>query len=57
MKTVTTKSLPHGTIPFAQIHDATLRDAMMKLNENIGLVSRRLKTVEEAVRELQRRAR
>lgn len=55
MKTTITKNLPHGTIPFAQIHDATVRDAVMKLNENIGELTRQLKLAQAAIRELQRR--
>ena len=56
MKTTITKNLPHGTIPFAQIHDATVRDAVMKLNENMQALNRRTKAMESALRELQRRA-
>lgn len=56
MTNVTTKPLPHGTIPFAQIKDPQTREALMKINENMRSLDRRLKTVESAVRELQRRA-
>ena len=53
---VATKTLPHGTIPFAQVKDPQTRNALMRLNENINALNRRLKTAEAAVRELQRRA-
>ena len=56
MTNVTTKPMPHGTIPFAQIKDPQTRDALMKINENQRALDRRLKAVEAAARELQRRA-
>ena len=55
-KNVTTKKLPHGTIPFVQIRDPQTRDALMKINENQRLLDKRLAAVETATRELQRRA-
>ena len=56
MRNVVTKTLPHGTIPFAQIPDAATRDAVMKMNENMRALEHRLKVAETALRELQRRA-
>ena len=56
MKDVITKRLPHGAIPFAQIRDPQMRDVLMKLNENIRALDRRLVAAESATRELQRRA-
>lgn len=56
MTNVTTKPLPHGTIPFAQIKDPQTRDALMKINENLRSLDKRLKAAESAVRENQRRA-
>lgn len=55
-KNVTTRNLPHGTIPFAAVRDAQTRNALMQINENMRTLDRRLKTVESAVREIQRRA-
>lgn len=55
-RNVTTRRLPHGAIPFAQIRDPQVRDALMKINENALALDRRLSAVEAAARELQRRA-
>lgn len=55
-KNVTTKKLPHGAIPFAQIRDPQMRDVLMKLNENQRKLDKRITAVEAATRELQRRA-
>ena len=55
MKNIVTKSLPHGTIPFEQVRDPQVRDALMKLNENLRSLARRLAAAEAAVRELQQR--
>lgn len=54
-KNVTTKKLPHGAIPFVQIRDPQVRDALMKINENQRSLDKRLAAVESAARELQRR--
>ena len=56
MMNITTQPLPHGTIPFAAVRDTQMRDALMKLNENIRALDKRLKAVESAMREQQRRA-
>ncbi len=56
MKQITTRPLPHGAIPFANIRDPQTRDALMKLNENMRSLDKRLKATESAVREQQRRA-
>ena len=56
MTNVTTRPLPHGTIPFAQIKDPQTRNALMKINENQHSLDKRLKAVESAMREQQRRA-
>lgn len=55
MKNVLTKALPHGTIPFAQIRDPQMRSMLMKINENQRSLDKRLKAVEAALREQQRR--
>lgn len=39
---VTKKSLPHGTIPFERITDRTVRDVVMKMNENIVFLKRQI---------------
>ena len=56
MRNVTTKPLPHGAIPFAQIKDPQMRSMLMKINENQRSLDKRLKAVESALREQQRRA-
>lgn len=38
----TKKRLPHGTIPFERITDRTVRDIVMKLNENIVSLKRQV---------------
>lgn len=39
--------LPHGMVPFHQIADPQLRDAVMKFNENIAWLAQRLATLQE----------
>lgn len=56
MKNVTTRAMPHGAIPFAAVRDPQTRNALMRINENMRSLDRRLKSVEMAMRELQRRA-
>ena len=56
MTNVTTKPLPHGAMPFKQVRDPQLRTALMHINENILAIDKRLKAVESAAREIQRRA-
>lgn len=41
--------LPHGMVPFHQIPDPQTRDAVMKLNENIAALARRLAALEAKV--------
>ena len=43
--------LPHGTIPFHHLADANVRDVVMKLNENISALERRLAAVEKKGKE------
>lgn len=38
--------LPHGMVPIHQIGDPQVRDAVMKLNENIVNMARRLADLE-----------
>ena len=53
MTKVMTKPLPHGAIPFAQIKEPQTRSILMKINENILALNRRLAAAESAARELQ----
>lgn len=46
---------PHGMVPFHQIPDPQTREAVMKLNENIASLARRLAAAEAKVKELERR--
>ena len=55
MKDIVTAPLPHGAIPFAQIKDIQTRAVLMKINENQRAIDKRLKAVEMAIRELQKR--
>ena len=41
-----TGGTPHGAVPFHHIADPQVRDAVMKLNENILALERRLAAVE-----------
>lgn len=43
--------LPHGIIPFHHLADANVRDVVMKLNENIAALDRRLAAVEKKGKE------
>lgn len=47
--------LPHGVVPFHHLTDPQVRDAVMKLNENIASLARRLASAEAKVKELERR--
>jgi len=38
--------LPHGTVPFHHLTDAQVRDVVMKLNENIQALARRIAALE-----------
>ena len=40
--------LPNGMVPFHQIADQQAREAVMKLNENIAWLARRLAALEAA---------
>lgn len=43
--------LPHGAVPFHHIADLQLRDAVMKLNENILALERRISAIEKEGKE------
>jgi len=43
--------LPHGTVPFHHLPDAQVRDVVMKLNENIQALARRLAALERKGKE------
>ncbi len=55
MTTIIIKPLPHGSVPYHHIADMTMRDAFMKLNENVLSLSKQLAEAQKAVLELQRR--
>lgn len=55
MTTVVVEPLPHGSVPFQNIGDATVRAAVMKLNENVLSLKRQLAEAQMAILELQRR--
>lgn len=39
--------LPHGTVPFHHLSDPQVRDVVMKLNENIQALVRRIAALEK----------
>lgn len=41
--------LPNGMVPFHHLTDAQVRDVVMKLNENIAALARRLAALEAKV--------
>lgn len=47
--------LPHGAVPFHHIADLQTRDAVMKLNENVLSLERRLAAAEAKLKETERR--
>ena len=47
--------LPHGAVPFHHIADLQTRDAVMKLNENVLALERRLAAAEAKLKEIERR--
>ncbi len=47
--------LPHGIVPFHHLADAQVRDVVMKLNENIAALARRLAAAEAKLNEVERR--
>lgn len=53
--TANRSGLPHGMVPFHQIADAKAREAVMKLNENIVSLARRLAAAEAKLKEFERR--
>ena len=42
--------LPHGSVPFHHIADPQLRDAMMKINENMAALEKRLAALEKTMK-------
>lgn len=42
--------LPHGAVPFHHLADPQVRDAVMKLNENILALAKRLAALERKER-------
>lgn len=48
--------LPHGAVPFHHIADLQIRDAVMKLNENVLALARRLAAAEAKLKEIERRS-
>jgi len=48
--------LPHGAVPFHHIADLQVRDAVMKLNENVLALARRLAAAEAKLKEIERRS-
>lgn len=55
MTNIVYRKVPHGKIPFQNIANQNLRDALMKLNENILMLDRNMEAICRAVNELMRR--
>ena len=55
MRGGTRKSLPNGVVPFQQISDMRVRDALMKMNENIVSLKRQVDAQANKIIELERR--
>lgn len=51
------KKLPHGKIPISDIKDIVVRDKIMKINENIAVLSGQILELQNAVLELQKKTR
>ena len=54
MKQIIKRKLPHGKIPFSGIRDVTVRDIIMKINENIVTLNKQIGEMQDAVMELQK---
>jgi hypothetical protein len=57
MRQIIKKDLPHGKIPFSSIRDLTMRDVIMKVNENILTLDKQIKAMQDAIIELQKEKR
>ena len=55
MTQVMVKSLLNGKIPVSEVRDSTVRNILMRVVENQVQLGDRMRTVERAVIELQRR--
>lgn len=49
------KRQPHSAVPTAGVKDPAVRDAVMKLSENIASLQSQLSELQDAVMELQRK--
>lgn len=57
MTNIVKKNLPNGSIPFQMVHDAQVRDSIMKMNENMRLMNIQINKLATAVVELQKKVR
>ncbi len=57
MMNIVKKNLPNGSIPFQMVHDAQVRDSIMKMNENMRLMNIQINKLATAVVELQKKVR
>ena len=55
MTQVMVKSLPNGKIPVSEVRDSAVRNILMRIVENQVQLGQRMRTVERAVIELQKR--
>lgn len=53
--TTSRTGLPHGMVPIHQIPDPQVRDVVMKLNENVLSLARRLAAAEAKLKKIERR--
>lgn len=52
---ITKRTLPHGSVSTQGIKDQQIREAMMKINENIASLLKLVEELQNAVIELQRK--
>ena len=57
MKQIIKRKLAHGKIPLSGIRDVTVRDVIMKINENIATLNKQISEMQDAVMELQKEKR
>ena len=54
-RTIIKRKLPSGRIPFEQIADPSVKQVLMRLNDNIQSLKAQLSAAQNAIVELQRR--
>ena len=52
---IVSRPMPHGNVAAWNIKDPSVRDAVMRINENAAALKRQLEELQRAVLELQRK--